>query len=235
MGPTPVALDRDHTLRRVVVGLALLVQPLLGLLEHILDPKTGTDPAAHVAAIAAAPGQRALGIAAGLVAVLLFVPVAWGLTQLLRDRAPGLATAGGGLAIIGAVAYAALHGVDIALLHVIRVVDPGQAVVVIERIQTSAAGGFLLALFLVGMLLGTLLLSIGLALTGVVARPAALLVIAFLVIDAAGAATGTKPLSYLAHTLLIVGSGWIGMQVLRMTDRPLPRAGHPSQPRPASS
>jgi hypothetical protein len=67
------------------------------------------------------------------------------------------------------------------------------------------------------MFLGTLLLALALWRTRTAPRLAATLIIVFLVVDAVGAIAGIKPVNLVAHTLLIGGSGWIGLRVLAMT------------------
>lgn len=202
----------------MVVGLAFLIQPVAGLIEHLLDPKSGTVVADHVAAIASNPDSRLASILVGLLATVLFVPVALGLAHLVHPGAPRLGLVGGGLALIGVVGYSAMHGADIAFLEMVQQkVGPTQAAHVMEGFEASAGGASVLALFLVGMFLGTLLLALALWRTRAAPRLAATLIIVFLVVDAVGAIAGIKPVNLVAHTLLIVGSGWIGLRVLAMT------------------
>ncbi|MQB00406.1 MAG: hypothetical protein GEU78_08965 [Actinobacteria bacterium] len=212
-------MHRSSLFGPTVVGVALVIQPVAGLIEHLLDPKSGTVVADHIAAMASNPDGRLASILVGLLATVLFVPIALGLAHLVRSGAPRLGLVGGGLALIGVVGYSAMHGADIAFLEMVKQ-DVGQtaAVHIIEGFEASAGGASVLALFLVGMFLGTLLLALALWRTRSAPRLAAALIAVFLVVDAAGAIAGIKPVNLVAHTLLIVGSGWIGLRVLAMTD-----------------
>lgn len=201
-----------------VVGIALLIQPVAGLIEHLLDPKSGTVVTDHVQAISSNPNGRLASILVGLLATVFFIPVALGLAHLVRRGAPRLGLVGGGLALVGVVGSSAIHGADLALLEMVKQnVGPVPAAQIIEGFEASVGGASILALFLVGMFLGTLLLALALWRTRTAPPLAATLIIAFLVVDAVGAIAGIKPVNLVAHTLLIVGSGWIGFRVLAMT------------------
>jgi hypothetical protein len=82
----------------------------------------------------------------------------------------------------------------------------------------GGAGAILLITFLIGMVIGTMLLAIGLWRARTVPRPATALILAFVVIDSIGAAGGILLINVVAHTLLIIGSAWIGVKILRMGD-----------------
>jgi hypothetical protein len=218
-----------------VVGIALLIQPVAGLIEHVLDPKSGTVVADHITAIASNPDGRLASILVGLLATVLFIPIALGLAHLVRPGASRLGVVGGALALIGVVGYSAVHGADIALLEMVKQ-DVGQvrATQIVEGFEASAGGATVLAMFLGGMLLGTLLLAIALWRTRSAPRLAAALIIVFLVVDAVGAIGGIKAVNLVAHSLLIVGSGWIGLRVLSMTQEEWGRHGSAGGTGPSS-
>ncbi|MEX2134239.1 MAG: hypothetical protein WEB67_08870 [Acidimicrobiia bacterium] len=219
------------------IGIALLIQPVAGFIEHLLDPKSGTVVADHIAAITSNPDRRLASILIGLLATVLFIPVALGLTHLVRPGAPRLGLVGGALALIGVVGYSAMHGADIVFLEMVKHdVSQIPATQIVESFESSTGGTSVLALFLIGMFLGTLLLATALWRTRAAPRLAAGLIILFLVIDAVGAIAGIKPVNLVAHTLLIVGSGWVGLSVLAMTPEEWDLHGgthgtpHPSAP-----
>ncbi len=217
----------SSTLRRIIVGVALVTQPIAGLAEHALDPQAGPDRAAQLAAIAASPDQRLLGTLVGLLALVLFVPVVLGLVHLSRARAPLLSLIGGALALTGALAYAALHGVELAELEMIRGgIDQRQVAAVMGQLEEGAGGLVTLLLFLVGMVVGTFILAMALWRARTAPRLAVLLIAVFLLIDAAGAIAEHKPTNLLAHTLLLIGSGWIGLRVLGMNNEHWERVAH---------
>jgi len=220
------------TIRRLLFATVLLLQPPLQLAEQATDPQVGAsghaaDARTQVAAIAAHPDQRLLSILLGIAALALFVPVVLGLRHLLRARAPMFAHTGAAMALTGVVTFAALHGADLARLAVAR--TPGLS---LDQAATSVgnvdAEGPLTLIFLVGMMVGTLLLAIGLWRTGVVPRAASVLIIGFLVVDFASVPVGSRPLTLVAHVLLWAGTTIVAATVVRApaTSSPAPAFAH---------
>ena len=208
----------EKSARRIVLATVLLVQPALQLAEQASDPQVGATgraagPAAQVVAITAHPNQRLVSVLLGLTALVLFVPLVLGLRRLLRSRSPRLADVGTGLCMTGAAAFAALHGMDLATLAVLQV-PGGNHVAAFAAIQGSPADGPLTAVFLFGMMVGMLLIAVGLWHTRTAPRPAAALLVAFLVLDFLAAFAGSRPLTLLAHGALWLGSGWIAVAML---------------------
>jgi hypothetical protein len=71
----------------------------------------------------------------------------------------------------------------------------------------------------IGLIVGYALLAVGLWRTRAAPRGASALIVAFLVVDIVGlAAGGNKGVLLVAHTLLLVGLGWIGVRILAMSD-----------------
>ena len=70
-----------------------------------------------------------------------------------------------------------------------------------------------------GLFVGYALLAVGLWRTRAAPGGASGLIVAFLVVNIIGlAAGGNKGVLLAAHTLLLVGLGWIGVKVLAMSD-----------------
>ena len=71
----------------------------------------------------------------------------------------------------------------------------------------------------IGLVIGYALLAVGLWRTRAAPRGASGLIVAFLVVDIVGLAAGAnKGVLLVAHTLLLVGLGWIGVRILAMSD-----------------
>lgn len=210
-------MDRPGT-PVAVLATILVVQPALQLAEQATDPQLGASShgaavAVQVAAIAQHPHLRLLSVLLGIAALVLFVPMVLTIRRLLRVRSPRLARAGSALCLTGVIAFAALHGMDLATLAVIQA--PGvEHVTAAGAITSSSASGPLTVVFLVGMMIGMLLLSVGLWRTRVVPRAAAVLLVAFLVLDFGAAVASSKPLTVAAHALLLAGSALIARSLL---------------------
>jgi hypothetical protein len=216
---TAARATRASTAWRTLVGICLLLSPVLGFAEHLLDPRVGLPRDQYVAAIAAQPDQRLLDVLVGLAGGVLFVPIVLGLVHLLRAYAPVAALVGGGLAIIGQLAQTALYGVDLSYVQMVRQgIDPATIAELMAGLGGSTTGVGLLLAVVLGLVVGTLVLAVSLWRTRVVPRPAAALIVAFVVGDTIGVGANSLAVYLIAHTFLLVGSGWIGLRVLRMSD-----------------
>lgn len=205
-------LSNENSFYRSLVGICLIVGPLAGLTEVVISPGLGT-----VADMAEYPDRILVANLVGLLNVTLLIPIVLGFVHLLRTRGPIFGRVGGGLALIGTVGFAAIHGFDLARLQVIKAGVTGESAVVALE-QWSAGGTVALLMFLIGLFAGFAVLAIGLWHTRVVPRGAVGLIVTFLVVDLVGNGAGIDFLVVLAHAVLAVGSIWIGLKVLGMPD-----------------
>lgn len=208
-----------HSPTRPVFATVLLVQPLVQLAEQATDPQVGASaqgaPAAmQVAAIAAHPEQRLLSILLGLVGIALVIPLAQGLGSLTADRTPRLGRVGAWMMVVGAVAFAALHGSDLAVLAAVTAGTP-DPVGIWTAVMGSPAMGPLTGVFLLGMMGGLVVLCVALWRSRAVPLVATALLGAFVVIDVVAAATGSTPVTLLAHATLWVGSALVARTAIR--------------------
>jgi hypothetical protein len=85
--------------------------------------------------------------------------------------------------------------------------------------QASLGSVAVMLMSAIGLIVGYALLAVGLWRTRAAPRGASALIVAFLVVDIVGlAAGGNKGVLLVAHTLLLVGLGWIGVRILAMSD-----------------
>lgn len=86
--------------------------------------------------------------------------------------------------------------------------------------QASLGSIVVVLISALGLFIGYALLAVGLWRTRAAPRWASGLIVAFLVVDIVGLATagGNKGVLLVAHTLFLVGQGWIGVKVLAMSD-----------------
>jgi hypothetical protein len=116
---------------------------------------------------------------------------------------------------VGAAAY---RGVNLGQL---QVVESGlkQVQVLTAFGQPSLGSVVVMLISAIGLFIGYALLAVGLWRTRAAPRGASGLIVAFLVVDIVGLAAGAnKGVLLVAHTLLLVGLGWIGVKVLAMSD-----------------
>jgi hypothetical protein len=204
--------------RRTLVGICLIIQPLLNLISVAISPQQSTDTSKQLAMIGAHPTRFLISSLLDLLWLLLLIPAVFGLLHLLRARGALLGHIGGGFALAGAVGAAAYRGVNLAQLQVVESrLNQGQVLTAFG--QPSLGSVAVMLMSATGLIVGYALLAVGLWRTRAAPRGASGLIVAFLVVDIVGlAAVGNKGVLLVAHTLLLVGLGWIGVRILAMSD-----------------
>lgn len=206
---------------RTLAGVALIAAPvLLGggeMLRLVLEDGAGTEEEV-LASITAAPGLWQLMTIVDMVAVALFLPAVLGLIHLLRQRAPVLARLGGGLALVGLLG-AAGHNVFAFVQQGAMARMEGEEASMAElaaELERTPAFLVVLLMFLVGFILGMILLAVGLHRSRTAPPWAAAAVgLGMLVFSNAGSSLG---LTVVASGLLLFGLAVTGQRVLRMSD-----------------
>jgi hypothetical protein len=205
--------------RRTLAGICLIIQPLLNLISVAISPQQSTDTSVQLAMIGAHPTRFLISSLLDLLWLLLLIPAVLGLLHLLRTRGALVGHIGGGFALAGVVGAAAYRGVNLGQL---QVVESGlnQEQVLTAFGQASLGSVAVMLISALGLVIGYALLAVGLWRTRAAPRGASALIVAFLVIDIVGlaAAGGNKGVLLVAHTLLLVGLGWIGVRILAMSD-----------------
>jgi hypothetical protein len=150
--------------------------------------------------------------------LLLLIPAVLGLLHLLRSGGALLGHIGCGFVLAGTVGAAAYRGVNLGQLQVVEsTLKQGQVLTAFG--QPSLGSILVMLLSAIGLVIGYALLAVGLWRTRAAPRGASALIVAFLVVDIVGlAAGGNKVVLLVAHTLLLVGLGWIGVKILAMSD-----------------
>ena len=169
--------------------------------------------------IGAHPTRFLISSLLDLLWLLLLIPAVLGLLHLLlRSGCALLGHIGCGLVLAGAVGAAAYRGVNLAQLQVAQSdLDQGQVLAAFG--QASLGSVLVMLIRAIGLVIGYALLAVGLWRTRAAPRGASGLIVAFLVVDIVGlVAGGNKGVLLVAHTLLLVGLGWIGVRILAMSD-----------------
>ena len=197
------------------------------VLRRVVEPTTPTV-ASTTEAVAQQPGLWFAAGALELLSALLLVAGAVAAVRLARSRGRGLTGTGATLLGIGAVAstghtigyygtYAAYAGSGVDADTLARLNG-----------TTDALGGVVIALFMLGMLLGPVLLTVGLRRAGAVPIWVPVLAVVFVV---AGAVSGV-PAGVVGLLAGVASLGYVGLALLRTPDAapiPTPRV----QPSPA--
>ena len=204
--------------RRTLAGICLITQPLLNLISVAISPQQSTATSEQLAMIGANPTRFLISSLLDLLWLLLLIPAVLGLLHLLRTRGALLGHIGCGFALAGAVGAAAYRGVNLAQLQVAQsALDQGEVLAAFG--QASLGSIVVMLISAIGLIVGYALLAVGLWRTRAAPRGASALIVAFLVVDIVGlAAGGNKGVLLVAHTLLLVGLGWIGVRILAMSN-----------------
>lgn len=191
---------------RFWVGLcsvAMVAAPLFQAIGMSARPRS-----ASVEWVLANPGANLLYIVAELLAGLFYIPAFAGLVRLIGDRSRWLGYIGGLLALLGVIGFTMLN--TLLLGHHILIQGGEAGIAAATALEGSLTVGIAMLLFLPGMVLGLLLLSIGVWRDQRALRPAVGIVWLFIALDMAAP---PQVLGFdLPHFVLLVGLGWIALR-----------------------
>ena len=215
-----------NNFRRTLAGLSLIAAPLaFGGSDVIRLSIEGVvrEGSEQLAAIAASPGLWTAATILNMVGVVLFVPAILALMHLLRERSTVLGHVGGGLALIGFLGWAAHNTRYYGFMRAASTseIDRGEMVRFIGHWETTPDTIVYVLMFLVGHLLGVLLLSIGLYRARATYRWAAALFVlgaALYIVNSFTPASESMFAVGAIYVLIAAGLGATGLRVLAMTD-----------------
>lgn len=209
--------DTVTRLRRIAVGVCLILAPLGQLTANVIRPNTPVEPGGMLEVIAANEGLYLASILVSIVAFALYLPATAGLWHLIRGRGSLAGTVGAGLLAMGAIGLACFLAIGFMYLEMVDpAADRQQMVALLDRYGQSFGFYFLFGLFIVGFQLGSLLVSIGMRMSQAVPPWVSLMVF----LAAVGSAV-TAPFGFaeiVSAAFLTVGLGATGILTLRSTD-----------------
>jgi hypothetical protein len=188
----------------------------IALLRYLLPYDTADDSSTIVSKVMAEPGRASLVLWLGFIGILTLVPSAYIVGKLTRRRAPWLTGAALVLLIPGYLSLGWLMAGDQALWTGTEVgLDAGTITKLYDTMHPT--GGVAAGIFVLGHVVGTILLGVALWRTRVVARWAAVATIV------------SQPIHFVAaviipnHTLDLIGWGLqavgfaaVGLAILRL-------------------
>jgi hypothetical protein len=219
-------------LYRVGTAAALIVAPLLFLLDNLIHPEelTRGNELEQVNLIADAYTRWQAAHAIGFLAILAFAPAVLGLAFLVRRRRPGYGLLAGALALAGVIGLAAVVTIDgyawavAGNVSAEPAVGAAAAAATLKELQESS-WSFVYYLTPVGFIAGMLMLAIGAARQGAVPVWAgALLALAVLMV---GTETAIVSNEYFiaGAAVFLVGGVAVALPLLRMTDAQFAQGG----------
>ena len=219
-------------LYRVGTAAALIVAPLLFLIDNLIHPKEVArgNELEQVRLIADAYTRWQAAHAIGFLAILAFAPAVLGLAFLVRRRRPGYGLLAGALALAGLLGLAAVIAIDgfawgiAGELSANSPLGPNGAVEVLKDLQGSE-WSLIYYLTPVGFILGMLMLAVGAARQGAVPMWAgALLALAVLMV---GTETVIASNAYFiaGAAVFLAGGVAVALPLLRMSDEQFAQGG----------
>jgi len=210
--------------RRTGAGLCLIAAPLVGLVSALITPQFTGDIEDQRAAIAEHTGRWLVSEFLNLITFFLFMLAVLGIAHLLRHRAVVLGHVGGGLVLLGAFFHGAIIGFALVEVPMVEGGIMGDRMTEFaDGMYESAAFTMILFPFL-SFFVGWILLAIALWRARVAPLPFA-------------ATLGVAPLSEffgpetlspeLMFALFLIGLGYLGLRVLRLSDKDWERGGAP--------
>jgi hypothetical protein len=211
-------LSDAHHSRKVLAGACMVVAPIFLLVAMVIHPASDMDEATQVATIADNLDAWYAAHLLALLAIVLMVPALLGLMHMLRERQVTLGHVGGGLAMLGLLAFVGIVAIELVMWQMVGGGDTGEAVALLERLNESAGILIPFAFVSFGFAIGMALLAVGLYRARAVQSWMAVSVGVGAIVFGFGVATAMNWLTIVAAAFLVIGLGSIGRMVLRESD-----------------
>jgi hypothetical protein len=211
-------LSDAHHFRKIVAGACMVVAPIVLLVAMVIHPASDMDEATQVATIADNLDAWYVAHLLALVSIALTVPAALGLMHMLREREVAFGHVGGGLAMLGLLAFAGIVGMELVMWQMVAGGSTREAVALLERLNETAGIVIPFVLVSFGLSLGLACLAIGLYRARAVQSWMAISVATGAILLGIAFGAALNWLAIVAAAFLVVGLGAIGRMVLRETD-----------------
>ncbi len=211
-------LSDAHHSRKMLAGACMVVAPFVLLAAMVIHPASDMDEATQVATIADNLDAWYVAHLLAFVSIVLVVPAVLGLMHMLRERQVALGHVGGGLALLGLLAFTGLVAMELVLWQMAGAGNTAETVALLERLNETAGIVIPFVLLSFGFSLGMATLAVGLYRARAVQSWMAVFVAVGAILFGFAVATAMNWLAIVAAAFLLVGLGAIGRMVLRETD-----------------
>jgi len=210
-------------LQHAFLAVCLILGPFFTILEVVFNPSrsaAGSTGSVVIAAnIAANAGTNLWHLLFGMFAVFLFPFGTLGMVMLAMRRSPWLATIGGFLALIGLFAFIVFAGQEDLSYLMAQMGGGPQLVALWDRFNTDPLMTAYLYIFIIGHLIGPMLLGIGLGRTRLIPAWAAWAIILRTPLQIAGFLTHISlSVEIVTYGLLLIGSIPVALALLKFSD-----------------
>jgi hypothetical protein len=211
-------LSDAHHFRKTVAGACMVVAPLVLLVAMVIHPASDMNEATQVATIQDNLDAWYVAHLLALISIAVMVPAMLGLMHMLREREVAFGHVGGGLAMLGLLAFAGIVGMELAMWQMAAGGSTREAVALLERLNNTAGIVIPFAFVSFGFALGLACLAAGLYRARAVQSWMAISTAAGAILFGFAIGTAMNWLAVVAAAFLVVGLGSIGRMVLRETD-----------------
>lgn len=211
-------LSDAHHSRKMVAGACMILAPLVLLAAVVIHPASSMDEATQVATIADNLDAWYVAHLLALISIAVMVPAVLGLMHMLREREVAFGHVGGGLAMLGLLAFAGIVGMELVMWQMVAGGSTREAVALLERLNDTAGIVIPFVVVSFGFALGLACLAIGLYRARAVQSWTAISIAVGAIVFGFAIATAMNWLAIVAAAFLVVGLGAVGRMVLRETD-----------------
>jgi hypothetical protein len=180
--PTQQAIHPIQGTSRWVAAALLTIGAFLQVVEFLLEPRFDTT-AQRIAWWADHPTQIGLSQAAGIVAIPFLIGGFWTMARLTRQHSRRLTAVAVALLTCGMVGLADVHGAEMTANWLVQAGDTSGAMTILEISDPGASGIAVFVLFLVGAMVGCLVLLAALVRSAYVPRLTPVFMLGFIVMD----------------------------------------------------
>jgi len=211
-------LSNAHHFRKMIAGICMVFAPLLLLVGLVIHPETGTEASSMIAAAAQDPDAWYLAHLLVLVSLVLAVPAVLGLMHMLREREIAMGHLGGGLGLLGILAFVGIVSMEGFAGWQAGAGDRSEMVALFDRLYDTAGVVIPFYVMSFAFTLGILCLAYGLYRARAVQSWMALFLGISAVLLAIAFPMASELVSIIGAAFLLVGLGSIGRMVLSESD-----------------
>ncbi|MDQ6771866.1 MAG: hypothetical protein M3024_02580 [Candidatus Dormibacteraeota bacterium] len=193
-------------LQRIVFAACMFLGPLIVAVGIAIAPSIGgSGGRAVIAAVTRLPDRAQLEATLSVPGLILLPLAFLGLARLAMRRSPWLATLGGGLALVGWATWPAFVIQDTMTNLMAQMGGGAQFATLWERLNSSPVYNGILLVYIVGHVMGTLLLGLALGRARVIPIWAAAAIALYSPLQVIAFPTGNRFLADVAYGLLVIG------------------------------
>src|SRR4051812_19832372 len=132
-------LSDAHHFRKMVAGACMVVAPLVLLVAMVIHPASSMNEATQVATIQDNLDAWYVAHLLALISIAVMVPALLGLMHMLREREVAFGHVGGGLGMLGLLAFAGIVGMELVMWQMAAGGSTAEAGTLLEPLNHTAA------------------------------------------------------------------------------------------------